>query len=299
MASKGRIAVSGASGFVGSKLVLALKEAGYEVWPLVRHPTSDPHEIFYDYDERLMDLDKLAQCTAVIHLAGKNVFGGLWTESFKRELYDSRVKSTRFIAHKMAKVNGPKVLLNASAAGIYGDRADQKLDEESHPGTGFLAKLCIDWERGALFAKEAGLRVVKMRFGIVLDKHGGMLKKLLPWFKLGLGSILGNGEQYLSYVTRDELVAMIIFVLEHDDINGPVNMVAFEPTTNAEFSQALAQVLDRKVHVRVPSLLLKLVGEQGAMVLSSARAYPKKLMDHGFNFVKHESMEGTLRRVLR
>lgn len=298
MASKGRIAVSGASGFVGSKLVLALSEAGYEVWPMVRQKTTNPHEIFYDYDDRQIELDKLVQCTAVIHLAGKNIMSGAWSDSFKRELYDSRVKSTRFIAHSMAKVDGPKILLNASAIGVYGDRADQKLDEESHPGIGFLAKLCIDWERGTLFAKEAGHRVVKMRFGIVLDKNGGMLSKLAPLFKLGLGSILGDGEQYLAYVTREELVAMIIFALEHDDIKGPVNMVAYEPVTNTEFSRALAKVFGRKIFLRVPSFLFKVLGDQGAMVLASARAYPKALMDHGFDFVKHESVEETLRKVL-
>lgn len=297
MAGKGRVAVSGASGFVGSKLVPALNAAGYEVARLVRHATKDPDEIFYDYEERHIESDKLARCTAVIHLAGKNVMSGLWTPAFKQELYDSRVKSTRFLAHSVAKVEGPKVLLNASATGIYGDRADQKLDEESHPGVGYLAKLCLDWERGTLFAKEAGLRVVKMRFGVVLDREGGMLKKLLPLFKRGLGAVMGNGEQFISYVTRDELVAMILFVLENPDISGPVNMVSYEPTTQGEFAAALARVCGHTVRLRVPAFLLKTL-EQLALALDSARVYPKVLLDHGFGFREHEGVEAVLRRVL-
>lgn len=297
MANKGRIAVSGASGFVGSRLVRALTAAGYEVWPMVRRRTRDPREIFYDYDEHEIDSTKLSQCSAVIHLAGKNIMNGLWTPNFKRELYDSRVKSTRFIAHSMAKINGPKTLLSASATGIYGDRADQKLDEGSQHGHGFLAKLCVDWERGCLFAKEAGLRVVKMRFGIVLDRQGGMLKRTLPLFRRGLGAIMGSGEQYFSYVALDELVAMILFVLEHDDVSGPVNMVSYEPVTHKEFAEALARVCGSTVRFRVPSVLLKPF-EQLSLVLQSARVYPKVLIDGGFHFVPHEDIETVLKRLV-
>lgn len=297
MTGKGRIAVSGATGFVGSRLVAALKERGYEVAALVRHKSDAPDTIFYDYENRVIESEKLATCSAVIHLAGKNIFG-LWTPTAKHDIYDSRVKSTRFLAHSLAKIDGPRILLNASACGIYGDRADQKLDETSSLGTGFLAKLCTDWERGTLFAKEAGIRVVKMRIGIVLDKEGGALKAMLPMFKRGLGALMGNGEQYFPYITRDDLVREIIFLLESPTINGPVNCVSYEPTTHGEFARALAGVFGHKVHLRVPSIALKMLGEQGSMLLSSQRVYPNALLDHRFAFREHESIETVLRTLL-
>lgn len=298
MAVKGRVAVSGAAGFIGARVCEALRASGYEVAPLVRRETSDPDAIFYDYEARRIDVEKLARCCAVIHLAGKNVMSGLWTSAFKQELYDSRVKSTRFIAHHLAKIDGPRILLNASACGIYGDRADQKLDETASAGKGFLAKLCVDWERGTLFAKEAGLRVVKMRLGIALDKDGGMLKPLLPFFKRGLGGILGSGEQYFSYVTRDMLVKQILFLLENSNIHGPVNCVAYEPTTQAQFATALARVYGHDVRVKIPTFLLKALGEQASMMVTSLRVYPKVLIDNHFPFEHHKPIEETLRAVL-
>jgi uncharacterized protein (TIGR01777 family) len=225
--------------------------------------------------------------------------GGLWTSSFKQELYDSRVKFTRFLAHSLAKIDGPRILLNASAIGIYGDRADQKLDEASRAGSGFLAKLCVDWERGTLFAKEAGLRVVNMRFGLVLDKEGGMLKKMAPFFHRGLGTVFGSGEQYLSFVTRDDLVRMMLFMLEDHDIKGPVNCVAYEPTTQEAFAEALARVYHKKVCMHVPAWLLKPLGDQMAMMLMSERVYPKALIDHHFPFNDHRPIEETLQNLMR
>jgi uncharacterized protein len=299
MADTNKIAVSGARGFIGSKLCEVLNKSGYEVWPLVRHKTDKPQEIFYDYNNKKIDQEKLAQCSAVIHLAGKNIMGGLWTKSFKKELYDSRVKSTRFIAHTLAQLKqGPKTLLNASAIGIYGDRADQKLDEDSLPGQGFLADLCVDWERGTLFAKKAGVRVVNMRTGIVLDPEGGMLKSLMPIFKLGLGSFLGSGSRYISYVTRDQIVAQMLFILKNSQIEGPTNLVSLKPTTNEEFTKALAKVAKRPVWLKIPSLLLKLLGDQGRMTISSARVYPKVLLDNGFLF-EDMSVDDTLAKLYR
>lgn len=294
----GKIAVSGASGFIGIKLCQVLRDNGYEICPMVRRRSNDVAAIFYDYHEGKIDLEKLSECNAVIHLAGKNIMAGLWTKKFRNEIYDSRVKSTRFIAHSMAKLeHGPKILLNASAIGIYGDRVDQKLDEESSPGHGFMPKLCVDWERGTLFAKTAGIRVANMRFGLVLDEEGGMLKKLIPIYKLGLGGPLGSGQQYMTYVTRDDLVSQIIFVLENQDISGPVNMVAYEPTTNEEFSEALAKALHKPAALRTPASLLKLLGDQGEIALASIRAYPKVLLDHGFKFREHQNIEEVLKDI--
>jgi len=290
-----KIAVSGAKGFIGSKLCMALRESGHEVVPMVRTKKEGTACIFYDYENKYVELDKLAKCHAVIHLAGRNIMSGVWTEKVKKEIYDSRVKSTRFLSHSLARMdNGPKILLTASAVGIYGDQSDLKLDEDSHAGIGFLAKLCVDWERGTLFAKNAGLRVVNMRFGNVLDRDGGMLKLMAPIFRLGWGSVLGSGEQYMSYVTRDQLVNQILFLLPKSDIAGPVNMVAAEPTTNLEFSKALAKIFHRRAFLRMPVFLLKLLGDQGAMLLASTRAYPRVLMDSHFPFAQDHSIEKAL-----
>lgn len=300
MASVGRIAISGARGFVGEKLCEYLRRAGYEILPLVRRKSDDAREIFYDYHQKIIDVEKLSYCDAVIHLAGKNVAEGLWTDSFKRELYDSRVTSTKFIAETIAKLDrGPKILLNASAVGIYGDRGDEELNEDATLGDGFLANLCIDWERATDFAKDAGIRVVNMRFGAVLDKSGGMLGKLLPIFKLGLGGPLGSGEQYISFISRDELVRAIAFLLERQDLSGPVNMTSRTPVTISTFTEILGRVLKRPAVLRIPAFILKLLGEQGDMLLASNRVYPKVLVHNGFSFGPYLSIEETLRGLLQ
>lgn len=292
------VAVSGASGFIGSKVSEALAKAGYRVRPLVRARTHNDDEIFYDYEKKELDARKLSECVAVIHLAGKNLNSGPWTPKLKKELYNSRVVSTRFLAHALANLeNGPKVLLNASAIGFYGDRVDQKLDEESKPGHGFLARLCVDWERGTLFAKKANIRVANMRFGVVLDKEGGVLKTLLPLYRLGLGFKFGSGEQFMSFVTRDELVSQIMFLLENSDISGPVNMVSFEPTTNHDFVKALGHVIKRPAFLAVPRFLFKMLGDQGEMMIASTRSYPKVLLDHNFKFMDSHSIEDVLKQL--
>lgn len=294
MVSLGKIAVSGAKGFIGSRLCERLTAAGYEIWPLVRQKPRHEREIFYDYDERLIEIDKLTQCSAVIHLAGRNLFDSLWTSSFKKELYDSRVKSTRFIAQTLAKLEGPKTLLNASAIGIYGDRGNDMLDESSSPSSGFLAQLCVDWERATLAAKDAGLRVVNMRFGPVLGKGGGMLSKMIPFFKMGLGGYIGLGNEYLSWVSCEQLVAMIMYLLENPTIAGPVNMVSPHPTTAKVFAQTLAQVLDRNPPKSLPRWFIKPLGEQATALITSARVSPRVLAQHGFPFNPQEDLPSIL-----
>ena len=299
MNQRGIVALSGAGGFLGSELQRFLMLSGYEIWPMVRHRSSSEREIYYDYHDGTIDSHKLAQCTAVIHLAGKNLMSGLFSKKNRQEIYDSRVKSTRLIAHTLAELkDGPRVMLVASAVGIYGDRADQKLDEDSGPGDGFLAKLCIDWERGCLFAKKAGLRVVNMRFGVVLDPSGGMLKTICPMFKRGLGAMVGHRDGYISYVTRHQLMQQIMFVLERKDMSGPINMVAKEPVTSLEFYQALAQAYQKRLFIRVPPWLIKMLGPSSELFLTSTRAYPRVLMDEGFLFNSHDDIKGVLKRLL-
>lgn len=299
MSQRGRVALSGASGFLGSELQRFLTLSGYEIWPMVRRKPSSDREIYYNYHDGSIDRHKLAQCTAVIHLAGKNLMSGLFSKKNRQEIYDSRVKSTRLIAHALADLkDGPGVMLVASAVGIYGDRADQKLDEDSQPGDGFLAKLCVDWERGCLFAKKAGLRVINMRFGVVIDPKGGMLKAICPMFKRGLGTMVGHGDSYITFVTRHQLMQQIMFALEREDMSGPINMVAKEPVTSQEFYQALAGVYQKRLLIKVPSWLIKLLGPSSELFLTSTRAYPRVLIDEGFLFNGHSDITAVLKRLL-
>lgn len=295
MALNVAVAGAGASGFIGKKLCQELVKAGIEVWPLVRKKPKN-HEIFYDYQTGQIELEKLAHCQAVINLSGKNITSGLWTKKFKEELYDSRIKTTELLAKSINRLqHGPSILLNASAVGIYGDRADFKLDETAKFGHDFLAQLCVDWEKATHVAKRTA-RVVNMRFGIVFDKDGGFLKKQLPLFKLGLGLTIGSGDQYISYVTRDELVKQIMFVLENPAIKGPVNMVSLNPITQKDFMDAIRKILKRPQLLKLPKFLFKSF-DQGQMLSTSTRAYPKVLLDHGFNF-SHQNIEQVLRDLL-
>lgn len=281
-----KIAISGAHGFIGRHLTAVLLQSNYQVIPMVRKQNTHEHEeIFYDYENNSIDADKLSECYAVIHLAGKNIMSGFWTDKVKQEIYDSRVKSTKLIAKNLARMkNGPKILLNASAIGIYGHQQERELEEDSPLGKDFLAKLCKDWERATLSAKNADVRVVNMRFGHVLDKNGGMLRPLALIYKLGLGGMWGSGKQYMTYVTREELIRQIVFVLENDDVKGPVNMVAKNPITNEIFTRALGLTFHRKPFINIPAFLFSLAQDQGKSLLASIRAYPRVLEDQGFSF---------------
>lgn len=278
------IALSGAHGLIGSMLKKKLEEQSFEVWPLVRSKGGVGRgQIAYDYKSGFIEAEKLKECHAVIHLAGKNIFSGLWTARFKRELYDSRVLSTELIAQAMAQY-GPRILLNASAAGYYGDRGDSELDEGSSVGEGFLSELCYAWEQATLPAKKAGVRVVNLRFGIVVSPEGGMIGRLEPLFKAGLGGKIGSGQHYMALVDLDDVVAGIIFALNDNTLSGPINIVAPEALTNKDFTEMLGLKLKRPTWLTVPAWGLRLLGEQGAMVLSSARIYPRVLLEHGFRF---------------
>jgi len=286
--SRGIVGLSGAHGFIGSKVALALVARGYEVWPLVRKKTEESGpEIFYDYNRQIIDKDALSQCTAVVHLAGKNIMSGLWSDAFKKELWESRVASTRLIAGACADLrpHGPKVLVCASAVGFYGDGKKEKLDEKCIRGMGFLAQLCEAWEEETRIAQEAGIRVVNMRFGAVLGQGGGMLAAYERIFSLGLGAVMGSGKQYMALVALEDVVRAILFALEKP-LAGPVNVVMPEPITNEDFSKRFARALKKKVWIRVPAWVLKALGEQGKLVLSSCRAVPRALLELGFEFSK-------------
>lgn len=291
------VALSGAGGFIGTSLREELLARGYEVWPLVRATGGGEGEIFYDYRRKIIDKERLARCYAVIHLAGKNIMSGFWSAKFKKELWESRVDSTRFIASSMAEItSGPKVLISASAVGFYGDTSKNIVDEKTPSGEGFLAELCEAWEKATEPAAEAGIRVVNTRFGVVLGSEGGMLKGLLKLFNIGLGAAIGSGEQYMAVVALEDVVGAIIFALENPTVSGPINVVCPQAINNEKFTDLLAQVFEKKAWLRVPTWVLRSLGEQGGMMLASNKVKPKVLLDEGYDF-KFPRVKGILKHA--
>src|SRR4051812_23550595 len=284
------LAVTGASGLIGSALVLRLTSLGHRVSPLVRHQAG-PGEIFWDPAGGALDRVSLDGVDAVIHLAGENV-GARWTAARKVRIRSSRVAGTRLLAETLAGLQRPpKVLISASAVGIYGNRGDEVLTEQSPPGNrdrDFLVSVTEEWERAADPARAEGIRVVHPRLGIVLSPAGGALRRLLFPFRLGLGGRLGSGTQWMSWVSIDDVVEALRYLLANDSLDGPVNVTAPEPLTNAEFSRILARVLSRLAVFPVPAAALRLVlGEMaGGTVLSSARVLPGRLLQSGFSFAR-------------
>jgi hypothetical protein len=310
-----RILISGASGLLGSAIRPALIAAGHSTSALVRRvpqvralhldanlgSSSAADEVQWDPAQPL-DPQKLNGFDAIIHLAGKNV-SGLWTKQFKREIRDSRVRGTQTLATAAAesfrKTGTPKTFIAASAIGYYGDRGDELLTEHSPPGTGFLADVCQEWEHATAIAADAGVRVVNLRIGVALAKHGGALKAMLPAFRLGLGGPVGNGRQYMSWIALDDLVDIFLFALTNDPLHGPVNAVAPNPARNAEFTRTLAKILHRPAIFPLPAFVVKtLFGEMGeSLLLASAQVQATKLEAAGYHF-GHPELTEALRSIL-
>lgn len=242
----------------------------------------------------------LSGVDAVVHLAGAGIGDRRWTDSYKQEIRESRVRSTNLLSETIAAAtDGPRILLSGSAIGFYGSRGDEVLDETAAAGTGFLAEVCIDWETSTAMAAAAGVRVALLRTGIVLSRDGGALKKQLPIFKLGLGGRFGSGSQWQSWISIDDEVAAIMFLLDHD-IAGPVNLTAPAPVTNAEFTTTLASVLRRPAILPIPSFGPKLLlGSELAtnLLFDGQRVVPKVLQDAGYRF-EHPDLETALRALL-
>lgn len=297
------VAVSGASGLVGRALTGALRSLGVAVHPIVRRRPR-PGEIGWDEDRGIVDAAGLARVDAVVHLAGENLAAGRWTAARKRRIADSRIDGTAAVARAVAGAHrrgaGPRVLVTASAVGHYGDRGAEPVREHDAPGSGFLAELTTRWEQAADPAREAGIRVVPLRFGIILSPEGGALGRMLPIFRLGLGGRLGDGRHWMSWITLRDTVRAIRFALERDDVRGPVNVVAPEPVTNLEFTRALGAVLARPTCLAVPRPVLELVfGEMAReALLASTRVVPEVLHQAGFRFADPE-LEAALRTMLR
>jgi len=295
------VAVSGASGLIGSALTRRLAADGHRVSRLVRRPAG-PGEISWEPATGRLDPNDLEGLDAVVHLAGENV-GMRWTRARKARIRDSRVQSTRLLSEALARTRRhPQVLVSASAVGIYGDRGDEILTESSAPGPGedFLAALGQEWENAAAPARTAGIRVVHPRLGMALSPAGGALGKMLLPFRLGLGGRLGEGSQWMSWISIDDVAGALLHLVLNGALSGPVNVTAPEPVRNRDFTRTLGRVLSRPTPLPVPSAALRLVlGEMAdSTLLASTRVLPERLLESGYRFA-HPDLETALRHVLR
>ncbi|WUH93906.1 TIGR01777 family oxidoreductase [Streptomyces sp. NBC_00433] len=281
-----RIAVTGASGLIGTALTTALAREGHDVVRLVRRQPEGPDEVRWDPQRRALDPGALAGCGAVVHLAGAGVGDRRWTAERKKQLYDSRVLGTATIAAAVAAMDTPPgVLLCGTAIGYYGDTGDSWVDEDSPPGTGFLADLVQDWEAAAEPAAAAGVRTAFGRTGLVVGRGGGAWGRLFPLFKAGLGGRLGNGRQFWSFIALHDEVAAMRHILDTPALSGPVNLTAPNPLTNREVTAAMGRVLHRPTLAAVPAPVLRAaLGEFAGDVLGSQRVRPKRLLESGFAY---------------
>lgn len=296
-----RIAVSGASGLIGSGLCERLAAAGHEVLKLVRRNTDEPRHIAWDPEAGTMDPGPLERLDAVVHLAGEPIAAGRWNAARKARIRDSRGRGTRLLCDTLARLQAPpRALICASAIGIYGDRGDTLLDESSPPGEGFLADVCREWEAAADPARDAGIRTVHVRIGIVLSREGGALGKMLTPFRLGLGGIVGSGRQYWSWIALDDLVSAIVFAIETEELSGPVNGTAPNPVTNREFTRILGRVLRRPTIFPLPAFAARLaLGEMAdELLLGSQKVIPAQLQKAGFRFA-YPDLQPALEHLLR
>ena len=296
------VAVTGASGLIGRALVQRLTSMGYRVRPVVRR-TARPGEVSWNPEDGRLDPRDLEGLDAVVHLAGENI-GARWTARRKDRIRSSRLLGTHLLSDTLAGLkNPPRVMIAGSAIGIYGNREDEILTEESLPGEpshDFLARLGKEWEGAADPARAAQIRVVHPRFGLVLSPRGGVLARMLLPFRLGLGGRLGNGSQWMSWVSIGDAVDALIHLLTTNSLSGPVNVTAPNPVRNRDFTRTLGRVLSRPTVFSVPSPALRLAfGEMAdATLLSSARVMPRRLLASGFHF-KNPDLEGALRHVLQ
>jgi len=281
-----KIAVTGASGLIGSAFVKAANARGDEVLKLVRRKPKTADEIFWDPTTGQIDHLLLDGVDAIVHLAGAGVGERRWSEKYKKEILDSRVNSTKLIVKAIARMHRPpKVLVSASAIGFYGDTAESSVDENAPAGTGFLAEVCLAWEAAAKPAKQFGVRVVHPRTGLVLSRKSGLLKKLYPLFFFGLGGKMGNGKQFWSCISLNDQVRALLHLIENEKISGGVNLVMPEAVTNKEFVKTLGKIMKRPTIFSVPAIALKIaLGEFSSEVLGSIKVAPSKLIVNDFQF---------------
>ncbi|MFI9752429.1 TIGR01777 family oxidoreductase [Streptomyces collinus] len=298
---RSRIAVAGASGLIGGALARSLTADGHEVRRLVRGTPRTAGEIRWDPEDGRVDAAGLAGCHAVVNLAGAGVGDRRWTDAYKQRIRDSRVKGTAALAGAVASLDAeerPRVFVNGSAIGYYGETGERTADESTPAGEGFLPELCVEWEGATAPAQEAGVRTVFTRTGLVVSREGGAWARLFPLFRAGAGGRMGDGSQYWSFIALHDEVAAIRHLIDTDGLSGPFNVTAPNPVTNREITAVMGRVLHRPTLVPVPAAVLRTVlGEMAGDVLGSVRVLPTRLLESGFRFAFPE-IEGAIRAAL-
>ena len=300
-----KVLVTGATGFIGNQLLIQFKDKNVDLVVLTRNPKTagvrlpvDSQILSWNLNSSDLSPEKMEGIDAVVHLAGAGVADKRWSDKRKREIRESRISSTRQLVDAFSKLETkPKVFVSASAIGIYGDRGDEILDENSDMGQDFLSHVCQDWEQEALKAESLGIRTVCLRTGIVLGNDGGALKRMLPPFRLGLGGPLGDGKQWMSWIHVRDLAKLAIHCIETQTVRGSVNAVSPNPETNSGFTKKLAKELGRPAFFPVPAFGLKLaLGELSSLLLGSQRVSSKKAVDSGFKFM-YPNLETALKAI--
>jgi len=293
------VLISGSTGLIGTALTDTLVSAGHTVYPLLRNVSGDA--IFYwNPEEKSIHLDETVTIDVVIHLAGENIADSRWSEKKKQKILQSRVIGTQVLCQALANLkHKPGLLISGSAIGYYGETGDTMVDEKSQPGSGFLTDIAMQWEAATQPAEQAGIRTVHIRTGIVLSPLGGVLQKMALPVKLGVGGVVGNGQQYMSWVSINDMINMIEFIMENNSLNGPVNMVSKSPVTNYTFTKTLGKVLGRPTLFPMPAFIARLLfGEMAdALLLSSSRVYPAKLEAEGYKYINPD-LEDALKDLL-
>jgi uncharacterized protein (TIGR01777 family) len=295
-----KILISGSHGLVGKALIRSLTTDGHDIVRLVRNKPTGAAEIEWNPNEGRIDAAALEGLDVVVHLAGESIASGRWSDEKKRAIRDSRVKGTALMSDALARLSRPPSLfVSASAIGYYGDRGDEVLTETSAPGKDFLSSVCVEWEQATKAAVEKGIRTIYARFGIILDANEGALAKMLMPFRMGVGGRIGNGRQWMSWIAIEDVVNGLRFLIEDRSMSGPVNFVAPNPVTNAEFTKALGRVLSKPTLFPVPAFGARLAfGEMAdALLLSSQRVKPSVLQEKGYSF-KWSTLDSALRQIL-
>lgn len=288
-----KVLITGSTGLLGKELQKSFTEKGYDLLLASRKEPTDDKQIQWSIEEGFADPEKLEGIDVVVHLAGENVSGLRWTDEKKKAIRDSRVLGTRNVVDAISRLkNKPKVFVASSAVGFYGERGEEEMTESSAAGDNFLAGVCKEWEAESRRAEDAGIRTVLLRTGIVLSKDGGALATMLTPFKLGVGGVVGSGKQWMSWISLEDEIAVINYVIENENIRGAVNAVSPNPVTNEEFTKTLGSVLYRPTILPLPEFAVSMIfGEMGdALLLASTKVLPKRLEDAGFEF-KHPNLK--------
>ena len=294
-----KVLITGSSGLVGSALTDFFVANGDEVIRLLRRSARADSPV-WDPENGEIDLAGVRDISAVVHLAGDNLGEGRWNDRKKNSILNSRVKGTQLLSEFFAATeHKPNVIVSASAVGYYGNRGEERVDESSEPGKGFLADVCRQWEEATASAVDVGIRVANLRLGLILSAEGGALKKMLLPFRIGLGGVIGSGKQYMSWVSIDDVIGTIQHIIANEAVRGPVNLVSPNSVSNREFTKTLGQVLNRPTIFPMPAFAARIAfGEMtDELLLSSTRVIPKKLMDSGYEF-RHPELGGAFEHLL-